>query len=65
MRLIFKSSELDLAQIGFKGMNMNDVASKEINDSLNRSINKIERDKTRPNKISASAFLNNSKQVNK
>ena len=63
MRLIFKASELDLAQIGFKGMN--DIASKEINDSLNRSINKIDRDKTRSNKISASAFLINSKQVNK
>lgn len=65
MRLVFKASELDLAQIGFKGENAIVSGCKESFDAFNKSFTKFENEKKK-NKgyVRANAFIINSKEVN-
>jgi len=64
MRLIFKASELELAQIGFKGENLNNTTIINVKDTMNKSMTKSEKEKKKLKPyIRANAFMINSQEV--
>lgn len=64
MRLIFKASELELAQIGFKGENLTGADALEAKEAMDRSFSKIDKEKKKQKgQVRAKAFMDNSKEV--